>query len=46
MQRWTICTRSAGRAVARHPARAQGTNDGVGMIGDVLVVEEIEGRLH
>jgi hypothetical protein len=34
------------RAVARHLTAAQGADDGVGMLGDILVVEQIKGSHH
>ena len=34
------------RAVARHLAAAQGADDGVGMLGDIRVIEQVKGTQH
>lgn len=33
------------RAVARHLTAAQGADDGIGMLGDILVIEQIKGSI-
>jgi hypothetical protein len=34
------------RAVERHLTAAQGADDGLGMLGDILVIEQIKGSHH